>query len=96
MRNNTLVLNESGLAALIHAAADENGESSRIDFRVGGGVTAQGSIGVVGGRAWLQGMISSGVSVKKPDNDSVEIAIDLKAMVNAGVEAEFLFGLVGV
>ena len=96
MRNNTLVLNEDGLAALIHSAADENGESSRIDFRVGGGVTAQGSIGVVGGRAWLQGMISSGVSVTKPNNDSVEIAIDLKAMVNAGVEAEFLFGLVGV
>lgn len=96
MRNDVLVLNEAGLAALIHAAADENGESSRVDFRVGGGVTVQGSIGVVGGRAWLQGMISSGVSVKRPDNDSVEVAIDLKALVNAGVEAEFLFGLVGV
>ncbi|MBT6180035.1 MAG: hypothetical protein HOI23_22525 [Deltaproteobacteria bacterium] len=96
IRNDVLVLNESGLAALIHAAADENGESSRVDFRVGGGVAVQGTIGVVGGRAWLQGMISSGVSVKRPDNDSVEVAIDLKAMVNAGVEAEFLFGLVGV
>lgn len=96
MRNDVLVLNEAGLAALIHAAADENGESSRVDFRVGGGVAVQGSIGVVGGRAWLQGMISTGVSVKRPDNDSVELAIDLKALVNAGVEAEFLFGLVGV
>ena len=95
MDSGTLSLSENGLSALINSAADENGEFSRVDFRVGGGITVQGNIGVVGGRAWLQGMIYTGVSVRRGDLDSVEVAIDLNAMVNAGVEAEALWGLIG-
>ncbi|MEE2959771.1 MAG: hypothetical protein VYA34_03430 [Myxococcota bacterium] len=95
MDGDTLKLSEKGLAALINSAADENGEYSRVDFRIGGGVAARGNIGIVGGRAWVQGMLSTGVSVKRGDSDDVEVAIDFAALINAGVEVEALFGLIG-
>ena len=88
MRNNTLVLNEDGLAALTPQPMKT---ASRIDFQ-SVAVTAQGSIGKV-----APGFkVRSAQAFPSPSPTMTPLSCNPKAMVNAGVEAEFLFGLVGV
>jgi len=89
---------ESVFAGLIDAGAAKNGESTRLDLRLGlaakAGVDVGVVVGVVGINAELAGFLETGIFVERGDLQEVKVGIDIEAAIHAGVSVEALFGLV--